>query len=72
MNEELVPALTYRADESAVTELDYLDLMHPSGNATAFGSRTAWLLLVRKTVDRAMRCAPHVYLFGINMHFAPT
>src|SRR5438093_11142090 len=36
-----------------------------SGNATALGSRTAWLRLLVKTVDRVICTARYVYPNGI-------
>jgi len=46
----------------AIAERDDLYLMHPSGNATALGSHTAWLRLLTKTVERAILKRPYVHV----------
>ena len=59
---ELVPTPADRGNQLAIAERDDLYLMHPSGNATALGSHTAWLRLLTKTVERAILKRPYVHV----------
>jgi len=51
-----------RGNQPAIVERDDLYLMHPSGNATALGSHTAWLRSLTKAVERAILEPPYIHV----------